>query len=201
MDARVNKKLALIIVSAAVVLMVASGCWRLYYLRTPAYAFHQIEKAYQTHDVTLFGEYVDVQQFSQQAVNDVVSWMETSSFASSDESIWSNMAKAIVDQTKPKMLEEMEQDLLDSVQSPTSATASEEYSLDGTLADMSNVKGIVSGRLVSSTKAGHVTTVAISLHTKTNGDVLMDLLLQDTGRHMQLVKITNLVSLLYAARR
>jgi len=139
------KKLFIIIL-ILVLLLLAAGAGYYYFIfsKTPTYAFTQIKKAYDTHDIELFKKYVDVDSFCEQTVDDYVTWISQSDLADTGTDVWSELgssiAKGMIGLMKPQMVTEMKKGLLDSVENNSiNSSSSQTYSLKDTISSLSNL--------------------------------------------------------------
>ena len=197
------KKLFIIIL-ILVLLLLAAGAGYYYFIfsKTPTYAFTQIKKAYDTHDVELFKKYVDVDSFCEQTVDDYVTWISQSDLADTGTDVWSELgssiAKGMIGLMKPQMVSEMKKGLLDSVENNSiNSSSSQTYSLKDTISSLSNLQSFFNSNSISTVKNGKITTLKFNIHNdQYSTDLEIDLLLRENGNHLQVVKISNLLDYL-----
>jgi hypothetical protein len=197
-------KKVFIIILILVLLLLAAGAGYYYFIfsKTPTYAFMQIKKAYDTHDVELFKKYVDVDSFCEQTVDDYVTWISQSDLADTGTDVWSELgssiAKGMIGLMKPQMVTEMKKGLLDSVENNSiNSSSSQTYSLKDTISSLSNLQSFFNSNSISTVKNGKITTLKFTIHNdQYNSDLELDLLLRESGNHLQVVKMSNLLDYL-----
>jgi hypothetical protein len=201
-NSRIKKVFLIIGIIIIALLMTGAGYYFFIFMRTPTYAFMQIKKAYETHDVELFKEYVDVDSFCEQTVDDYTTWISQSGLADTGTDVWSELgntiAKGMISLMKPQMVSEMKKGLLDSVESNSLVSPNNQtYSLKDTISGLSNLQAFINSNSVSTVKSGKITTLKFTIHNdEYNSDLELDLLLRENGNHLQVVKISNLLDYL-----
>jgi len=196
------KKIFIIILILVLLLLgLGAGYYYFIFFKTPTYTFMQIKKAYDTHDVELFKKYVDVDSFCEQVVDDYVTWISQSDLADTGTDVWSelgsNIAKGMIGLMKPQMVTEMKKGLLDSVENNSINSSSSQNTLKDTISGVSNLQSFINSNSVSTVKNGKITTLKFTIHNdQYSTNLEIDLLLRESGNHLQVVKISNLLDYL-----
>ena len=182
---------------ALALLVAASGGWYMFvFVKTPGYAFKQIKKAYDTHDVELFNQYVDADAFCQQTVDDYLTWVDQNDLAGTATDLWSELGKTIaqsmIQTMKPQMVADMKKNLLNSVEDTDATFASSTFSLKNDIVSLANPKCFINETPIAAVKSGKVTTLTFTAYdSRYSQNLKIDLLLRDTGRHLQVVRMAN----------
>jgi len=117
---KIRKPFFIVLALFLIVGIVGAGWYVFFYMKTLAYPFKQIKKAYDTHDIELFNEYVDADAFCQQTVDDYMSWVDQNDLAGTATDVWSELGKTIaesmIQSMKPQMVAEMKKNLSNSVE-------------------------------------------------------------------------------------
>ena len=193
---KIRKLLFIALFFFIIVGIVGAGWYVFFYMKTPAYAFEQIRKAYDTHDVGLFEQYVDADAFCQQTVDDYMTWVDQNDLVGTATDIWSELGKTIaesmIQSMKPQMVAEMKKNLLNSVEEANATFASSTFTLRNDIFSMANPESFLNQTPLSAVKTGKVTTLKFMVFdSKYNQNLEIDLLLRDTGKHLQVVRMGN----------
>lgn len=186
-----------ILVVVLALIVAASGGWYMFvFVKTPDYAFKQIKKAYDTHDVELFNQYVDADAFCQQTVDDYLTWVDQNDLAGTATDLWSELGKTIarsmIQTMKPQMVADMKKNLLNSVEDTDATFASSTFSLKNDIVSLANPKCFINETPIAAVKSGKVTTLTFTAYdSRYSQNLKIDLLLRDTGRHLQVVRMAN----------
>ena len=193
---KIRKPLFIVLTLFIIVGIVGAGWYVFFYMKTPAYAFKQIKKAYDTHDIELFNQYVDADAFCQQTVDDYMTWVDQNDLAGTATDVWSELGKTIaesmIQSMKPQMVAEMKKNLSNSVEDAAATFASSTFSLKNDIVSIANPQSFINETPLSAVTTGKVTTLKFTVFdSKYNQNLEIDLLLRDTGRHLQVVRMGN----------
>lgn len=170
----------------------AFGYW--YWIQTPKYSLGQIRKAFATHDVSKFEEYVDVESVLSRLIDALMKYtMPIPPGETGDSS--AALKTQMHDVARERVLRLIEEGFPDS-------SASESESEDAELRTILQKAGVDEDGFLRVTyikKQGKIALAGLGFrNTKRDADETIELKMRDVGQHWQVIELTNVIELLDA---
>jgi hypothetical protein len=199
-------KTKIIAISTVGILLIGSVIALLYWIQTPTHSFHQILDALETHDVTQFEQYVDIESVSSRLVDDVMSMALAEDQQKSEaEELGSAFAAGLLQMMKPSLVALIHEQVTRLVENGNFGSVSGQTESDATdvdLGDMAENIGAGADSFQGITyvkKSGKIAHVGLTFsNSELESDIVLELMMRDVGKHWQLAEFSNLVSLLEA---
>lgn len=195
-----QKKAALAIV---VLILCAVGFYFLYWVRTPAYSIHIIEKSIKRHDVVTFEKHVDMDCLYSKAFDDIII---VSGKLDADPILENPFAIGFLQMLKPTVVSTMKYETLEYVKGEKGDDAQNSQQTEDVLRgmkDQTDVDNAVLKKISVERKEGNQAIVVLKLYNrklKKNFDLKLKMTKLDDGK-WQIKEITNLVEFILAVHK
>lgn len=195
-----QKKATLAIV---ILILCVVGFYFLYWVRTPVYSIHIIEKSIKRHDVITFEKHVDMDNLYSKAFDDTII---AAGKIDADSILENPLAIGFLQILKPTVVSAMKYETIEYVKGEKDDNLQDNQEADAVLRgmkDKTDVDNTVLKKISVVRKEGNQAIVALKLYNKKlnkNFDLKLKMTKLDDGK-WQIKEITNLVEFILAVNK